>query len=97
MAQDKNETLDGFGVRLINICWVPTVYKHWAKDLGPREDAEGLDLQATEGEMPVRLRKRRSWHSTKKRTGEPDLSLDRTHRCWRLRALAPSLVGLAQA
>lgn len=25
-AQDENETLDGFGVRLVNICWVPTVY-----------------------------------------------------------------------
>lgn len=36
VVQDKNETLGGFGVRLIDICWVPTVYKHWAKDLGPR-------------------------------------------------------------
>lgn len=50
VAQDKNETLDGFGVRLINVCWVPTVYKHWAKDSGPREDSDGLDLQATEGD-----------------------------------------------
>lgn len=37
VAQDKNETLNGFGVRLVNICWVSTVYKHWAKDLGPRK------------------------------------------------------------
>lgn len=42
IAQDTNETLDGFGVWLIDICWVPTVYKQWTKDSGCKEESDDL-------------------------------------------------------